>query len=150
MRQKYPTTTILVRTEVQRANLLAKVTQLPLDSDHPIEVLLREYSKPRKLSQNALMWSSQLKDISEQAYIGGRTYDAEVWHEYFKKEYLPTNFDAELTKDGYTKFKDGPSGEQILVGSTTELTVKGFSGYLEKVMAYGATLGVIFNARDYD
>jgi hypothetical protein len=40
-----------------------------------------------------------------------------------------------------------PSGERVLIGSTTQLTVRGFAQYLTRVEAYGAQeLSVEFHA----
>mgnify|MGYP000658249821 CR=1 FL=1 len=64
--------------------------------------------------------------------------------EYFKKEYLPEEFNPDLCKEGYQKWDYDPSGDRVCVGSTTELTVKGFSQYLEQIYAFGAEQGVRF------
>ena len=147
MRQKFPTRKILLRGETQRATALAALASAPLDPDKPIEFLLREEVKARKLDQNAAMWAGPLKDIEEQAYVQGRTYSRQVWHEYFKEKFLPEQFDPELCKEGYRKWDTKPDGQIILVGSTTQLTVKGFRDYLRQVEAYAATeLGVVFTA----
>lgn len=117
MRQKFPTRKILLRGETQRA------------------------------TANAAMWAGPLKDIEEQAYVQGRTYSRQVWHEHFKEKFLPEHFDPELCKEGYRKLDTKPDGQIILVGSTTQLTVKGFRDYLRQVEAYAATeLGVVFTA----
>lgn len=149
MRQPYPTTQILLRGEIQRDTLLTKVKSLPVDSESPIEIIIREWSKPRKLSQNGLMWAGTLKDIAEQGYVGGRTFSAEVWHEFFKKEFLPEEFTEGMTKENYRKWDFDPKGDRILVGSSTQLTVKGFAQYLTQVEAYAASeLGVQFGVRE--
>lgn len=141
-RQKYPTRKFILIGEGQRVLALAALNNSPLG----IEVVLREPVKVRSPDANSLMWAGPLKDIAEQAYVGGRTYSAEVWHEYAKKEYLPEEFDERYTKEGYRKWDTGPDGSRILVGSTTQLTKAGFSIYLEQVYAYGASLGVQFAA----
>lgn len=146
-REKFPTRKILLVGATQRTTAMTVLASCPLDPDRPIEVIIREEVRLRKMSQNDLMWAGPLKDIAEQAYVGGRTYSDEVWHELFKKEYLPEEFDPELTKEGYRKWDTDPKGNRILVGSTTELTVKGFSQYLEQVLAYGSGLGVMFMER---
>lgn len=109
-----------------------------------IEVLFRAEVKPRTLDQNALMWSCQLRDIALQAWVNGRQFSAEVWHEYFKREYLPEEPEEGITKERYTKWDYTPDGERVLIGSTTELTKRGFSIYLQKIEAHGANLGVQF------
>lgn len=146
-REKFPTRTIRLVSCVQLQTALALLPNLPLDAEHPLEVILREEVKARKPDQNALMWSGPLFDISEQGYVNGRTYTPEVWHEHFKAEFLPEEFDPELTKEGYRKYDYTPSGARVLIGSTTELTIKGFAQYLERVIAFGAGIGVMFHTK---
>jgi len=148
MRQPYPTTQILLRGEIQLNTLLTKAKSLPLDSEAPLEILIREWLKPRKLSQNALMWAGPLKDIAEQAFVNKKTYTIDVWHEFLKKEFLPEEFIDGITKDNYKKWDFDPKGNRILIGSTAQLTVKGFAQYLNKIESYAATeLGVQFGVR---
>lgn len=144
---KYHTRKIILAAESQREIALAALRNAPLG----IEVGLREPVKVRSLDANSLMWAGPLKDMAEQAYVGCRSYSAEVWHEHLKKEYLPEEYDERYTKDGYRKWDTGPDGSRILVGSTTQLTKAGFSIYLEQVYAFGASLGVEFHAnpREY-
>ena len=145
-RQPFTTRTIYLRTDAQRETLRALVDNLPADSTKPLEIVIREEQKRRKLDQNAAMWAGPLRDIAEQAYVGGRSYTAEVWHEHFKEQFLPEEFDAELCKEGYRKWDYTPAGKRVLIGSTTQLTVKGFALYLTQVEAFGANLGVQFHA----
>lgn len=107
---------------------------------------MREEVKARKPDQNALMWSGPLADIANQAWHNGCQYPAEVWHETYKRLYLPEEFDAELCKEGYRKWAIDRDGERVLIGSTTQLTVRGFAQYLEQVIADGAGMGVMFSA----
>lgn len=144
-RQKFPTRKIRLVGALQVLTAQAALSSAPIDAEHPIELILREEQKARKPDQNALMWVGPLADIAEQAYVNGRTYSAEVWHEQFKREYLPEEFDEELTKDGYQKWAITPKGDRVLIGSTTQLTVKGFALYLQQVEAFGASLGVMFH-----
>ena len=147
-RSPYPTRRIRLLAETQRELAIAALMNAPLDAERPLEWMLREEVKLRKQDQNALMWAGPLTDIAEQGYAGGRTYSAEVWHEQFKREYLPEEYDPELCREGYRKWDQTPKGDRVLVGSTTELTKKGFSVYLTQVEAYGAAeLGVQFRAR---
>lgn len=146
-RQKFQTRQILLRSSVQHETLLNLINSLPLDDEHPLEVVVREPVKVRVLSQNNLMWVGPLADIAEQAYVGGRNYTPEIWHEFFKATFLPETHDPEYTKDGYIKWDYTPAGERVLIGSTTQLTKLGFSDYLEQIMAYGSSLGVLFGER---
>ncbi|HYD33021.1 MAG TPA: recombination protein NinB [Methylophilaceae bacterium] len=146
-RDKYPTKTIHLVGDMQKATARLLIDQSPVDPMQPIEVVIREKQKVRKPDQNSLMWSGPLADISEQAYINGRTYSPTIWHEHYKELYLPEEFDAELCKEGYKKWDYKPNGGKVLIGSTTQLTVKGFALYLEQVYADGASMGVQFHER---
>lgn len=141
----------LLRSDAQVKALLALIPNLPLDEEKPIEILVREQLKKRTLSQNALMWVGPLKDIEEQGFHNGRQYSDELWHHSFKVLYLPEDNDPELSqlvRDGYRKWGYAPNGDRILVGSTTQLTKKGFSQYMEQVYAHGASMGVMFRSAE--
>jgi hypothetical protein len=149
MRPKFITRTIRLIGTVQRDTAIALLSNAPLDGESPLEVIVREEKKTRKPDQNAAMWSGPLRDIAEQAWVDGRQYSAPVWHEWAKREYLPEDDDPELpelTKDGYRKWDVTPKGDRVLIGSTTQLTVKGMAQYMRQVEAYGASLGVQFHA----
>ena len=146
MRPKFATRQFLVSSEQVRDNLLAAVRNMPIDSTKPLQVLIREEVKVRKLDQQALLFAGPMRDISEQAWFEGRQHSVEVLHEYLKRELLPEDFDPELCTEKYRKWDIDPAGNRILVGSTKQLTVKGYSLYLEGVFAFGASMGVEFRA----
>lgn len=129
--------------------LVGLVENLPVDAARPLEVVIREEKRKRTLDQNSLYWAGPLRDIAEQAWVQGRQYSAEVWHEHMKREFLPdpdrADCDDSHLKDGYRKWATTPGGIFVLVGSTTGLTVRGMAAYLEQVYAYGASLGVQFS-----
>ena len=147
-RPKFLTRKFNLIGEVQRELALACLRGAPIDADHPIEVIVRELVKVRSMDANAAYWAGPLRDIAEQAWVQGRQYTAEVWHEQFKREYLPEAYDDELCKAHYRKWDVTPKGDRVLVASTTQLTVRGFALYLQAVEAFGASLGVQFSARD--
>jgi hypothetical protein len=118
----------------------------PIDPARPLELVLREEVKARKPDQNSLMWAGPLRDISEQVWLEGRKYSPEVWHEQFKRSFLPEEFDPELCKEGYLKWDYTPAGDRVLIGSTTQLTVKGMAQYIEQIHAFGAEFDVQFHA----
>lgn len=143
--------TIRLIGEQQRETAINALRHLPVNPDKPLEVVIREEKKARGQDQNALMWAGPLKDIAEQAWVNGQQYSADVWHEYFKREYLPELDDEDyerMVKDGYRKWDVLPNGERVLVGSTTQLTKYGFSVYLQQIEAHGADLGVMFRQRE--
>lgn len=145
-RQKFASRTIVLGSDAAKAIGMVVLSNLPIDPAKPLEIVFREKAKGRGLDANARMWAGPLADIAEQGYVQGRTYTAEVWHEHFKHEYLPESFDPELCKDGYQKWDFTPSGQRLLVGSTSQLTGKGFSQYLTQIEAFGASIGVQFSA----
>lgn len=145
-RPKFEQRKLLLRGQEQVDRAIALLRTLPLDDKKPLEVLVREEVKARKASQNDLMWAGPLKDIAEQAWIEKRQHSAEVWHEFFKQQFLPDLYDPELCKDEkYRKWDEGPGGGRVLVGSSTDLTIRGFAQYLEQIHAFGASLGVEFH-----
>ena len=150
-RQPFQTRTFRLVGTDQRARLIALVENLPIDFAKPLEVVIREEKKARKLDQNALYWAGPLRDIAEQAWVRGRQYSADVWHEHLKREFLPepdrADCDDSHIKEGFAKWATTPGGDFVLVGSTTGLTVRGMAAYLEQVYAYGASLGVQFSER---
>jgi len=120
------------------------IQNAPIDSEYPLEVIIRKEQKGRSLSANALMWAGPLNDIAQKAWVHGRQYSALIWHEYFKEKFLPEFSDPKFTKEGYKKYEETPDGRRVLVGSTSKLTKLGFSNYMEQIYAYGAELGVRF------
>lgn len=144
-RPLYQTRTILLRAQAQKDLVHAAISNAPLDDEKPLEILIREQVKGRKPDQNSAMWAGLLRDIAEQAWVGGRQYRAEVWHEHYKALYLPEEFDPDLCKEGYQKWDVTPRGDRVLIGSTTQLTVKGFAQYLTQVEADGSGMGVEFH-----
>ena len=129
-----------------KMNMLAMINNLPLDGS--IEVTIKAYKKPRTGSQNALQWAEAIATIAEQAYILGKAYSPNVWHEFLKAKFLPEKYTEGETLEGYQKYIELPDGQIKMVGSTTKLTTKGFSNYMEQVYAYATQeLGVQFGMR---
>ena len=152
-RQKVELPPILLRSETQRALAYARLKQLPLDPDQPVEILMREQVKKRKLSLNAAMWAGPLKDIETQARYpppNGDQYPALVWHGMLKEKFLPDpdaeGFDPTWALEDYRKWIYDPfKDERTMVGSTTKLTNKGMRRYLLEIEAYmSQEFGVTF------
>lgn len=143
--QPFVTRTIALDSEIRRHSAATLVQNLPLDGG--LEVVVRKKVKARKLSQNDLYWAGPLKDIATQAWVQGRQYHIDIWHEHAKELFLPDEYFEGICKsEQYRKWDVTPSGKRVLVGSTTDLTIKGFAVYLEQVLAFGANLGVMFSA----
>lgn len=100
----------------------------------PLRVIVTAEVRPRNTQQNRFYWGAVLKAVSEQAWVEGRQFDKDAWHEYFARKYGVLD---ELTL---------PDGEIITRRkSTTQMSVGEFSAYLNDVQAYATTdLGVQF------
>lgn len=138
--------TLILRDESIRERALALIRNLPVDADKPLQVVISDYKPPRKLDQNARLWAGPLKDLEEQAWLDGKQFSAEVWHHYLKVQLLPEEFDPEMCREDYKKWAIDPAGDRVLVGSTTQLTVKGFAEYMTAVDAFASSLGVQLSA----
>lgn len=147
------TRSILLRGRAQVEFAHGLLANLPLDDEHPVELLIREQVKKRKLSLNDAMWAGPLRDIERQAWIKGRQYKADIWHRHFKDLFLPDenapDFDPSHVVEGYKKWEIDPwSGDRMLVGSTTQLTDKGIKIYILQIEAEASQeYGVEFTAR---
>jgi len=145
MRTDYLPKVIRLVGKLQVDTAISAIQNAPIDTERPLEVIIREEQKGRSLSANALMWAGPLNDIASQAWVHGKQYSALIWHEYFKEKFLPDFPDPTQVKEGYRKYEETPDGRQVLIGSTQKLTKHGFSLYMEQIYAYGAELGVRFS-----
>lgn len=131
-------------------NFISKVKALDLSQGYVANVTVKKQS--RSLTQNNLMWAV-LTEISNQLELAGKKYSPEAWHEYFKRDYLPELTDdlEDLVKnhETYQKWEYLPNGERKLKASTTDLTTKGFSEYMEQIFCFSSIEGVIFDSKDF-
>ncbi len=147
----FQTRQIRIVGQMQKDTAIAAIQNLPVLGDKPLVVTIGEERKARGLDANALYWAGPLRSLAEQAWVDGKQYSAEVWHEAMKREFLPELDNPEIdrqAKESYRKWDYLPNGERVLIGSTTQLTKYGFSLYLQQVEAYGASLGVLFHTRE--
>lgn len=81
--------------------------------------------------QNRRYWGrGVLAQIAEQARVGGKQFAPEVWHEFFKKQFI-----------GLIELPDG----SVIGESSANLTTTEFCEFCDRVEAYAATsLGVTF------
>lgn len=131
--------TIIVRDKAIMEVALNAIRYLPFTKVHPWEVILRPYKVKRRTEANNLYWL-RLGEISQQAWINGRQYPAEVLHEYLKRQFLP-----ETCNKGFEKWITLPSGDRALGVSTTDLNTTEFADYMTAVECFGAELGVHFS-----
>ncbi|USE79502.1 recombination protein NinB [Cupriavidus gilardii] len=105
------------------------------DRGQPLRIILTSEERKRTAEANRHYWGVVLRDIAEQAWVRGRQYDKDTWHEMFARQFGVCE-DVEL-----------PSGEVVSRRkSTTQMSVGEFSEYLNAVQAYAAAnLGVSFD-----
>jgi len=87
---------------------------------HPLVVECKPESTKRSTLQNKYYWAV-LHQIEEQAWIEGRQYSSEVWHEAAKRRFIG--------------LVDLPGGG-TMAQSTTTLSTKEFLDYVTKVEAW--------------
>ena len=166
-RAKVAISPIYLRGPSQVEFAIKALRGVPLDSKNPIEVLIREKPKQRKLTLNAVYWAGPLADIARQAIHQGRHWTAEEWAEGAKALFLPDPDEPHLEPDQewreglfdpshvlspetYRKWSINPlTGDRTCVGSTTKLTDTGMRVYLLRLESYMAdTFHVRFTTRD--
>jgi hypothetical protein len=97
------------------------------DEGRPMAVLVTEYRAKRNTQQNKLLWAV-LNQIADEAWVGGKQFSAEAWHEFFKRKFIGCN---EL-----------PNGQTLGI-STTTLDIAAFAEYVTQIQAYAGTeLGI--------
>lgn len=106
------------------------------DAKTPLFVIITSTEEKRRAAQNRYYWKVVIGSITNQAWISGKQFSAEAWHEMMARMF------------GVQKDVTLPNGEVVLKRlSTSEMKVKEFSEYTEKVTAYGAIdLGIHFPA----
>lgn len=135
--------TFLIRSDQQKEVLASKISNLPVDSERPIQIVISEQTKARGLDQNGLMWK-RIGEISSQGWINKRQYSKECWHKYLKDNEMPE--EVEL-KDGTicSKWVEQIDGSMKVI-STTLLSARCFAEYVTIIEAFGSSLGVLFSA----
>lgn len=107
---------------------------------HQLVAEFKVMEADRSVQQNKFYWGVVLKEISEQAGIGGQKYAADAWHELFKRQFLARKVKKVAVAGRRRKVVS------VSLGSTTDLSVRAMSRYLEEVQAFAASdLGVQFS-----
>lgn len=102
-----------------------------------VRVLVEEAEDMRSVRQNRWYWGVLLREVSEQARIDGQRWTADAWHELGKRQFLPRKV-SKVAVAGRKK-----KTVIVTIQSTTGLSVRRMSEYLEQFSAFAATeLGV--------
>lgn len=127
------------------------------EAGKPWQTTIEPEKVKRSLSANSRYWAGPLKDIERDATYDGQHFRAEVWHEHASELFLPDEADfdfdpSHVTDPGtYQKWEYPPMlKHRRLLGSTTQLTPKGFAIYQERMEAYFASppFNVTFTERE--
>lgn len=104
------------------------------NADTPLHLIVSNQEENRRAIQNKFYWSVVVRSIASQAWIEGRQFSADAWHEQLARMF------------GICVEVRLPNGEMIVKRlSTTEMKVREFSQYIEECMAYAGTeLGIKF------
>lgn len=91
-----------------------------------LEIVVRKYNSKRSIEQNKRLWKIY-QIISENAFINGKQYDSDIWHEYLKGKFL-----------GY-EVKENIDGSELKIPfSTAKLNTQEMSLYQEKIQAWAS------------
>ena len=97
-----------------------------LEANAELEVCIRPYNSKRSIEQNRRLWSIY-GELADKAWVNGRRYSAETWHEYCKGMFL-----------GY-ELKAMPDGTELKTPiSTTTLNTAEMTGYQNRLQAWAA------------
>lgn len=97
-----------------------------LESNAELEVCIRPYKSKRSVEQNRRLWAIYGK-LADEAWVNGRRYSAETWHEYCKGMFL-----------GY-ELKAMPDGTELKTPiSTTTLNTAEMTDYQNRLQAWAA------------
>ncbi len=142
-RPKFEPRRIRLVGQQQVETAIAAVRNAPVDASRPLEVVIQEETRKRGLDANGYYWL-RMGEIAKSAWLEGRQYNADCWHEYAKRSIMP---DVVTTKDGIecSKWLELPDGSLTVI-STTQLEKSFFAKFTTMVEAFGANLGVEFSA----
>lgn len=105
-----------------------------VEAGHPMRIIATSSDAKRNTEQNKRYWGFVLKTITDQAWVDGKQYSQDVWHEYLARKF------------GVCEDITLPDGEIITRRkSTTQMTVSEFAEYMNQCETHAATqLGVEF------
>lgn len=97
-----------------------------LESNAELEVCIRPYNSKRSVEQNRRLWKIY-GELADKAWVNGRRYSAETWHEYCKGYFL-----------GF-ELKAMPDGSELKTPiSTTTLNVAEMTEYQNNIQSWAA------------
>ncbi|WP_392562517.1 recombination protein NinB [Orbus sturtevantii] len=117
--------------EIARSNAINLISQLPVDSDHPLRVIVEE--DKRSNAQNRMMWAV-LGDIAKQVTWNNEKLTSEEW-----KHLITANLHGQ-------KCVQGIQGGLVFMGqSTRKMSKREFADVVTCAEQFGAENRVIFS-----
>lgn len=96
--------------------------------DNPLSAWVAPHKEKRNKDQNARYWKAIVTPIAEHAWVNGKQFSAEAWHEQLKGELI-----------GYV---DLPNGSRSPM-SSADLSVSEFADFMTRAEHYAVTqLGI--------
>ncbi len=106
-----------------------QVQELMRQTQGGYELILRPLKSKRSVDQNKRYWAL-LREIAAVAWVDGKRYSDQVWHEQFKQWFIGSE-EAAM-----------PDGTTRLQGiSTTKLSVQEFGDYMARIEHWAAEQG---------
>lgn len=122
-------TVLILRTDPQRAAFVERLYEIPL----PVSIKCEPHIEGDQAHERGWYWWD-LGIIAEQVVVEGRKYSEEIWHERYKRKFLPIVDEGEI--DGITYF---------IHKSTEKLSIRERREYRYKVESDAVQeLGVMF------
>lgn len=116
-----------------------------LAAGNELTLVVEPYEVARSKQQNRYYWGACLREIADQAVVCGVRYQPEAWHELFKRMFLGYRIEKYRIAGNKRKMA------KRVLSSTTGLSVKKMSIYLEQVQAYAANdLAVRFSVNNWE
>lgn len=132
------------------ARLVYQQASLMIADGKRVRIRCDEAKDVRSLRANAFYWGHVLSEISLQAKVCGERWVAEAWHELGKRMFLGYRYEMVERLPGQPEITDKRERVRRILRSTSDLSVKEMSIYLDKLMAWGVTdLGVVFETMDW-
>jgi hypothetical protein len=135
----------IMRRANELAATLVQQAMADADPDRRIRVVVGVDHEDKTVKQRAFLHVAVLPQIAEQAKVGGIRYVVRVWKEHFRATYLGDRWETfDLPGQFDAKGRQKRARRKVRI-STEDLSIRQYSEYIDKVIAYGADeLGVVF------
>lgn len=128
------TRVVSTRLEAHEAVMQAYAVARTLIQDGKrVQISVGEDCDPVTVKQRRFLHGAVLPQIAEQVRVNSVRYVADIWKEYFRNEFLGHRYEV------YALPGAKRATPHRVRNSTEELSVKAYSGYIDRVIAHAAT-----------